>query len=141
MEKRAIEIDIKVPNQTRYLSLIGRIGEDLAKELDKYCGDRETLAYHINLVLTEAMVNAIKYANAEDPDKMVHIIITIADNELIIRVYDNGQGFDINSIPPPDFEKLEDRGRGVFIIKSLMDSVRYRAVEGGNVLEMTKRLQ
>ena len=141
MEKRAIEVDIKVPNQTRYLSLIGRIGEDIAKELDKFVGDRETLAYHINLVLTEAMVNAIKYANAEDPDKMVHIMITIADSELTIRVYDNGQGFDINSIPPPDFEKLEDRGRGVFIIKSIMDSVRYRKIDGGNVLEMSKRLQ
>jgi serine/threonine-protein kinase RsbW len=141
MEKRAIEVDIKVPNQTRYLSLIGRIGEDIAKELDKFSGDRETLAYHINLVLTEAMVNAIKYANAEDPDKMVHIMITIADSELTIRVYDNGQGFDINSIPPPDFEKLEDRGRGVFIIKSIMDSVRYRKIDGGNVLEMSKRLQ
>lgn len=141
MEKRAIEVDIKVPNQTRYLSLIGRIGEDIAKELDKFDGDRETLAYHINLVLTEAMVNAIKYANAEDPDKMVHIMITIADSELTIRVYDNGQGFDINSIPPPDFEKLEDRGRGVFIIKSIMDSVRYRKIDGGNVLEMSKHLQ
>ncbi|GFE58860.1 ATP-binding protein [Geobacter sp. AOG1] len=140
MEKRAIEVDIKVPNQTRYLSLIGRIGEDIAKELDKFGGDRETLAYHINLVLTEAMVNAIKYANAEDPDKMVHIMITIADSELTIRVYDDGQGFDINSIPPPDFEKLEDRGRGVFIIKSIMDSVRYRKIDGGNVLEMSKRL-
>ncbi len=55
MEKKEIEVDIKVPNQTRYLSLIGRIGEDIAKELDTYDGDRETLAYHINLVLTEAM--------------------------------------------------------------------------------------
>jgi len=51
MVKKEIEVDIKVPNQTRYLSLIGRIGEDIAKELDKYDGDRETLAYHINLCL------------------------------------------------------------------------------------------
>ena len=110
MEKRAIEVDIKVPNQTRYLSLIGRIGEDIAKELDKFGGDRETLAYHMNLVLTEALVNAIKYANAEDPDKMVHIMITIADSELTIRVYDDGQGFDINSIPPPRLRKTGRSG-------------------------------
>ncbi len=140
MEKREIEVDIKVPNQTRYLSLIGRIGEDIAKELDKYSGDRETLAYHINLVLTEAMVNAIRHANAEDPDKTVHIFINITDNELFIKVYDNGQGFDINAIPPPDFTQLEDRGRGIFLIRSLMDSVSYRKVCDGNVLEMRKRL-
>lgn len=141
MEKNEIEVDIKVPNQTRYLSLIGRIGEDIAKELDRFDGDRETLAYHINLVLTEAMVNAIKHANAGDPDKMVHVYINISEQDLLIRVYDDGQGFDINGIPPPDFDSLEDRGRGVYIIKALMDSVKYTKINGGNVLEMTKNLK
>jgi len=138
--KKEIEVDIKVPNQTRYLSLIGKIGEDIVKGLEKYNGNKETLAYHINLVLTEAMVNAIKHANAGDPDKTVHVYINISDDDLAIRVFDNGQGFDINTIPPPDFEKLEDRGRGIFIIKSLMNSVSYRRVDGGNVLEMHKNL-
>jgi serine/threonine-protein kinase RsbW len=140
MDKNQIEVDIKVPNQTRYLSLIGKIGEDIAKELDKYDGDRATLAYHLNLVLTEAMANAIKYANAGDPQTMVHILINISNDEILIKVYDKGQGFDINAIPSPDFKKLEDRGRGIFIIKSLMDSVSYRKLRGGNVLEMSKRL-
>lgn len=141
MDKKQIEVDIKVPNQTRYLSLIGKIGEDIAKELDKYDGDRETLAYHLNLVLTEAMANAIKYANAGDPETMVHISINISAEEILIKVFDHGQGFDINSIPAPNFEKLEDRGRGIFIIKSLMDSVSYRKRGGGNVLQMLKRLR
>jgi serine/threonine-protein kinase RsbW len=140
MDKNQIEVDIKVPNQTRYLSLIGKIGEDIAKELDKYDGDRSTLAYHLNLVLTEAMANAIKYANAGEPDTMVHIIINISNDEILIKVYDKGQGFDINAIPTPNFKQLEDRGRGIFIIKSLMDSVRYHKLRSGNVLEMSKKL-
>jgi len=140
MDKKDIEVDIKVPNQTRYLSLIGRIGEDIAKELDKYSGDRETLAYHINLVLTEAMVNAIKYANSKDPEKLVHIVINISEDALVIKVFDKGQGFDINTIPSPDFNRLEDRGRGIFLIRSLMDSVCYKKVRNGNVLEMSKKL-
>lgn len=141
MQKNEIEVDIKVPNQTRYLSLIGRIGEDIAKELVRFSGDRETLAYHLNLVLTEAMVNAIKHAGSDDPDNMVHIIINICENELTIKVFDSGQGFDINIIPPPNFEELEDRGRGIFMIKSLMDSVSYRKMCDGNILEMKKKLQ
>jgi serine/threonine-protein kinase RsbW len=140
MEKNQIEVDIKVPNQTRYLSLIGKIGEDIAKELDKYNGDKGTLAYHLNLVLTEAMANAIYYANSEDPDTMVHISIGISADEILIKVYDCGQGFDINAIPPPNFEQLEDRGRGIYIIKSLMDSVSYRKLSNENVLEMSKKL-
>ncbi|NIQ95503.1 MAG: ATP-binding protein, partial [Desulfuromonadales bacterium] len=60
--KDLIEIDIKVPNQTRYLGMIGKIGEDIARTLKNYKGDREELAYHVNLVLTEAMSNAIRHA-------------------------------------------------------------------------------
>jgi serine/threonine-protein kinase RsbW len=141
MDKNQLEVDIKVPNQTRYLSLIGRIGEDIAKELDKFTGDRGTLAHHINLVLTEAMANAIKYSGTRDQNKMVHICITICAEEILIKVFDHGQGFDINSIPPPDFEALEDRGRGIFIIRSLMDSVSYKRLSDGNVLEMSKKLK
>lgn len=140
MNDNQLEVDIKVPNQTRYLSLIGRIGEDIAKELDRFAGNRETLAHHINLVLTEAMANAIKYAGTEAPDQMVHICITIRPDELLIKVYDHGQGFDINTINPPNFDTLEDRGRGIYIIRSLMDTVRYKKLSDGNVLEMSKKL-
>lgn len=135
-----IELDIKVPNQTKYLSLIGRIGEDIAKEIDRFTGDRETLAYQINLVLTEAMTNAIKYGNPDNREETVHILINIVENRLLIRIFDYGQGFDINDIPDPDFDLLEDRGRGIFLIKTLMDSVRYVKDIDGNMLEMVKRL-
>lgn len=138
--KEKIEVDIKVPNQTRYLSLIGRIGEDIARTLRRYHGDREELAYHMNLVLTEAMTNAIQHANEGDPAKEVHITITILDRNLNIKVYDEGQGFDVASLPPPDFQNIEDHGRGVYIIRSLMDHVSYRRTNGGHVLEMVKSL-
>jgi serine/threonine-protein kinase RsbW len=141
--KNEIDIKIKVPNQTRYLSLIGRIGEDLAHQLEGYNGDKLALANSINVVLTEAMVNAIKHANEGDPDKMVEVRITITDDDLLIKVYDSGQGFDLSTIPDPVFDNIEfieDRGRGVFIIRSLMDSVAYKKVAGGNVLEMRKKL-
>lgn len=142
--RNEIDIQIKVPNQTRYLSLIGRVGEDLAHQLEEFSGNREELASQLNVVLTEAMVNAIRHANADDPDKEVDIRITITDNELTIQVFDQGQGFDLNSIPDPVFDDndhLEGSGRGVFIMRALMDTVIYRHCScGGNVLEMRKRL-
>lgn len=70
--KEKIELDISVPNQTRYLSLIGRIGEEIARTLEHYEGDRDELAYHINLVLTEATTNAIRHGNEGNPDKDVY---------------------------------------------------------------------
>lgn len=141
MAQNKIQVDIVVPNQTRYLSLIGKIGEDIANELYRYSGDRETLAYHINLVLTEAMANAIRHANANDPEKVVRVMIFFADDKLVIQVHDSGQGFDINKINPPENgDILEERGRGISLIRSLMDSVCYRKLVEGNVLEMTKKL-
>jgi serine/threonine-protein kinase RsbW len=139
--KKQIDIEITVPNQTRYLSLVGRIGENMAHELGGFSGDLETLGHHLNVVLTEALVNAIKHANAADPDKEVHVRITVSDKDLLIRVFDNGTGFDINLHPStacPD--PLNEKGRGIFIIRSLMDSVEYKKANGGNVLEMKKRL-
>jgi serine/threonine-protein kinase RsbW len=138
--KEKIEVDIRVPNQTRYLSLIGKIGEDVARTLRRYKGDREELAYHLNLVLTEAMTNAIRHANEDDPEKEVHITISILDQLLSIKVYDQGQGFDIGTLPCPDFKALDEGGRGIFIIRSLMDKVIYRRLNGGHVLEMEKAL-
>ncbi len=136
-----IEVDIKVPNQTRYLGLIGKIGEDIARTLKRYKGDREELAYHLNLVLTEAMTNAIRHANEDDPQKEVHIIISIRDRDLNIKVYDQGQGFNVCSISTPDFKNLEEHGRGIYIIRTLMDQVSYCQSNGGHVLEMSKTLK
>lgn len=141
MGKKVIELDIRVPNQTRYLGLIGRIGKDLARELEKEKGTGEMLAHHLDVVLTEAMSNAIRHAHDGDPDKSVHISISIAEEELCIRVYDHGQGFDLNALPVREPEELEEHGRGIYIIRCLMDTVVYRRSREYNVLEMWKKLR
>ena len=134
-----IAVDIKVPNQTRYLCLIGHIGENIARTLRNYSGDREKLAYDLNLVLTEAMANAIQHANEGDPAKEVHIEISIVAQSLIIKVFDFGQGFDIEKYIKPK-HPLDEHGRGVYLMSTIMDEMAYNATEQGHVLEMTKRL-
>lgn len=134
-----IAVDIKVPNQTRYLSLIGHIGENIARTLRHYGGDREKLAYDLNLVLTEAMANAIKHANEGDPAKEVHIEISIAAQKLIIRVFDFGTGFDIANYVTPR-HPLEEDGRGIYLMHTIMDAVSYQPTGEGHVLELVKHL-
>jgi len=138
-----LEVDITVPSQTCYLSLIGKIGEDVARSLSRYTGDREELAYHLNTVLTEAITNVIVHANEGDPSRTVHLTIEVGENRLYIRVYDEGHGFDAASLalpPLPSPDALSERGRGIFIIRALMDSVTYRRINGKHVLEMVKHL-
>ncbi len=135
-----IQVEVIIPTQTKYLDLIGSIGEHIAKELDKFSGDREALAYHLNLVLTEATVNAIKHSNHDDTKDTVRITIHIQGNELNIKVYDYGQGFDLETVPLPDFDQPKEGGMGIFFIRTLMDSVTYTRQGDCNVLEIIKYL-
>jgi serine/threonine-protein kinase RsbW len=140
MDTAALQVDVIIPTQTKYLDLIGSIGEHIAKELDNYAGDREALAYHLNLVLTEATSNAIRHSNSSDPKDTVRITIQFQGDELNIKVYDHGQGFDLESVPAPDLDHPKEGGLGIFLIKTLMDSVTYTRTEHYNVLEIRKFL-
>ena len=136
-----LQVDVIIPTQTKYLDLIGSIGEHIGKELDNFSGDREALAFHLNLVLTEATTNAIKHSNDNDPRDTVRIRIHILNDELIIKVYDHGQGFDLESVPVPDFDHPQEGGMGIFFIKTFMDSVTYTKKEDCNILEIKKSLK
>lgn len=139
MSKR-VELNIKVPSQTAYLAMIGQIGESLAFSLKNFHGNRRELAYHLNLVLTEALTNAIRHGNDSDPEKYVHISISASDDDLIIKVYDQGHGFDIGARSKISPHPCDEGGRGVNIIIKLMDEVRCFQKDGVNILEMTKFL-
>ncbi len=141
MDSTDLQVDVVIPTQTKYLDLIGSIGEHIGKELDSYQGNKEALAYQLNLVLTEATTNAIRHANSDDPKDTVGIKITLKDDELRIRVIDHGQGFDLESVPLPDLEQPQEGGLGIFFIRTLMDSVSYTRHEDGNVLEIVKSLK
>jgi serine/threonine-protein kinase RsbW len=135
-----LQVDVLIPTQTKYLDLIGSIGEHIAKDLDAFSGDREALAYHLNLVLTEATTNAIKHAKHTNLKDTVRITIHIQDNELNIKVYDHGQGFDLENVPLPDFDEPKEGGMGLYFIRTLMDSVSYTKQSDCNILEIKKFL-
>lgn len=141
MHSADIQVDVIIPTQTKYLDLIGSIGERIGRELDHYSGDKDALAYQLNLVLTEATTNAIKHSQCIGPKECVRITIHIWEDELNIKVFDHGQGFDIDAIPVPDFDNPKENGMGIYFIKTLMDSVTYTRTEDANVLEIKKKLR
>jgi serine/threonine-protein kinase RsbW len=75
----------------------------------------------------------------DDPTKEVHIEILLVKQRLIIRVFDFGQGFDIEQYLEP-LHPLEEHGRGIYLINTIMDEVSYQTTEVGHVLEMVKHL-
>lgn len=140
MSQTDVNLEIVVPPHTRYLSLVGHIAEVLACAIDEYTGDRDTLAYHLNLVLTEALANAIEHAAPAEPKDTIRVNMRIEGDNLCIRVFDHGQGFDLEEVPAPDFDNPSEEGRGVFLIRTLMDSVTYHRSPTENVLEMRLKL-
>lgn len=136
-----IQVEVTIPTQTKYLDLIGSIGERIVKELEGFSGDREALAYQLNLVLTEATANAIKHAKDCDTKDTVRILIHLQQDVLNIKVYDHGQGFDLEAVPIPDLEHPQESGMGLFFIRSMMDAVTYTRHDDCNVLEIIKYLK
>lgn len=85
------------------------------------------------LAVTEATTNAIIHANKCDKKKLVTIHAHIEDSKLIVKVKDEGKGFDPAKLPNPTEPEnlLKDSGRGVFLMKVYMSEVKYNYTPTG----------
>jgi serine/threonine-protein kinase RsbW len=106
-------------------------------------GMEEDARHWVDLALREALANAIKHGNAQNPSKQVHVDVAVEGEELVIRVEDEGVGFDPSQIADPldPARRLLKDGRGIFYMKSFMDEVQYGAGPGGGTMvTLRKRL-
>jgi serine/threonine-protein kinase RsbW len=95
---------------------------------------------NISLAAREAAVNAVMHGNLQDPAKKVDLSLELADNALIIRVADQGEGFDPDSLPDPLAPEniLRGSGRGIFLIRTFMDELKFRRLDSGTELTLIK---
>lgn len=91
---------------------------------------------NILISLTEAVTNAIRHGNGYDETKKVMVDIRRKKNKITCYVSDEGQGFDIESIPDPTAPEnlLKCGGRGVFLMHMLSDEVEFK--NNGSTVEM-----
>ncbi len=106
---------------------------------------RRAVALNVPVALTEALANAIVNGNRHDAGKRVRLDACLDERALVVQVYDEGAGFDLDAkTRGPDDDDFLDRedGRGLFLMRSLMDRVeQFAAPERGNVVRMTLRRQ
>jgi serine/threonine-protein kinase RsbW len=103
---------------------------------------RQQLMLNVPVALTEALSNAILRGNADDPRKHVYVYVRVDHVTLIIEVKDEGAGFDMEActVDPTTPEHLENEdGRGLFLMRKLMDRVERFAGRPGNVVRLTLR--
>ncbi len=104
-------------------------------------GYDEDERFAIKLALEEAMTNAVKHGNRNDPDRHITIRYAVGPRRMVINVADEGRGFDPSSVPDPTLpERLWlPNGRGIMLMKAYMDEVTYN--QKGNEVCLVKAVQ
>ncbi|MDD4857675.1 MAG: ATP-binding protein [Candidatus Krumholzibacteria bacterium] len=134
-------IIIEFPSDYKYLNLV-----DLAcgEVISGLCAGHNA-ANEIAISVIEAVTNAIEHGNCQCPDENVRVVFSCKPDRLCVEVADCGKGFDfecyIRNMPDPtNIQHL--RGRGIYIMKNLMDSVDFEMVPGkGMKVKLEKLLQ
>ncbi len=131
-----LRMSIEVPSDVRYIEPIIGLVQYECRLLDfpsRYC------ALNVPVALSEALSNAILRGNDDDPKRAVNVRVSATSESIVIEVQDEGDGFDLEASThdPADPANLErEDGRGVFLMRALMDSVEQFDGDG-NVVRLT----
>jgi serine/threonine-protein kinase RsbW len=121
-------------------ALEGVVERLVALARDVKCDDRHL--ERVELALREALANAIIHGNQQDPEKKVVVrCFCQPDRGMLLVVEDEGAGFDPSDVPNPTQAEclLETHGRGLFLMRRMMDGVRIS--RRGTRIIMLKRLE
>jgi serine/threonine-protein kinase RsbW len=97
----------------------------------------------LGICVTEAVMNAITHAHHERSDLFVDVNIQSFFDRLTVSVRDYGNGFELVELPDPTTPEhlMDDHGRGMLIIRSMMDEVHVERLDEGMRITMTKLLR
>lgn len=128
-------IEFELPST---IALMHIVLEYLLKRVEKLCECKPDQS-NLFVALDEAFVNAVKHGNKFDTNKVVRVKAEISAAEAKFIVEDEGDGFDVNSIPDPlnPDNLFKTSGRGVLFIYNIMDEVVYN--DRGNRVTMVKK--
>jgi serine/threonine-protein kinase RsbW len=117
--------------------------EELALGLAERAGVDEDDLMKIGMAVRESMVNAVVHGNRYNANKKVRFTVAWDAERFTVRVADEGDGFDFDSLPDPLAPEnlMKTSGRGIFLIRSLMDDFHLRRLDaGGTEATLVKNL-
>jgi serine/threonine-protein kinase RsbW len=136
MPADSLPLTLTLPSELRFLTVAKAYIESVcdAGRFDAESTDAIVAAVH------EAVSNVIRHAHRDRPEALLQIACVLTDEAMILEVRDEGEPFDVDSVPRLDPGAMRLGGRGVFLMRRLLDELSSRPREGGgNVLRMVKR--
>ena len=96
----------------------------------EHAGFDEDEQHRIGMAVRECMVNAVVHGNRYNRNKQVHVNVTRTNDRFIVRIADQGEGFEVEEVPDPlhDHNLLRHSGRGLFLMGAFMDDVKVRRI-------------
>ena len=130
---------LALPSELRMLSVARSFVEAICQA---YRLDRST-THALVIVTGEAVTNIVRHAHQNRPDSKMELHLEILDGSVVITFHDEGEPFDLDSVPALPPGELRIGGRGVYLMRTLMDELTCapRGVGSGNVLRMVKRCE
>lgn len=138
MSQTSKEICLTISSRLEELSKIEKLSEKIACRMALDEDEKDNLS----IAVTEAVGNAIVHGNKKNPQKKVHVVFRFGRDTVRISVRDEGEGFNPNALSDPlePDNLMKESGRGIFILKTLMDEVRYSfSPEGTTVAFVLKK--
>ena len=138
-DARVIEVDI--PSDVQYIE---KVVELVQREAALMQFGARQLMLNLAVALSEALSNAILRGNNDDPAKHVHVVARVDTLRLVVEVTDEGAGFDLDqcTLDPTTPENVDrEDGRGLFLMRQLMDRVEQFDDGRGNVVRLTLNRQ
>ncbi len=133
------QVRISIGSRFEHIDLIQVVVDDALERL----GLDDDSRHWVGIAIREAVANAIKHGNQQDPEKEVEVELAIIGDEAIIRVIDQGEGFDPQEVEDPLAPEnlLKPNGRGIFYMNNFMDEIEYDTrPEGGTVVTLRKQI-
>jgi serine/threonine-protein kinase RsbW len=129
-----LELERSLPSKVAAISPF----VDKLMRLMRKCGHAPEGESDVEIALREALANAIIHGNHENPGKHVHVCCRCEPSEISLAIKDEGSGFDADRISDPTAPENTGsaHGRGIYLMKALMDEVHFE--EGGVVVHMRK---
>lgn len=119
------------------------LAESIVMRVAEASGFSEEDIHKMGMAVREGVINAYNYGNQQDRQKKIMMTVELEPDNMIVRVLDQGKGFELTEIPDPLAEEnlLRTSGRGLFLMRAFMDEFKVeRGPEGGAELVMVKKL-